>query len=57
MKIDLLNLDNVLKAFKIANNAIYFDDSSDYLTALYEVCKVLNPNEDIEKFGTKYLEE
>lgn len=57
MKIDLLNLDNVLKAFKIANNAIYFCDSSDYLTALYEVCKVLNPDEDIKKFGTKYLEE
>lgn len=33
MKIDLLNLNNVKKAFAIANNAIYFNDSSDYLTA------------------------
>jgi len=31
------------KAFAIANNAIYFNDRSDYLSALYEVCKTLRP--------------
>ena len=57
MKIDLLNLDNVKKAFAIANNAIYFNDSSDYLSALYQVCKALNPEMEDELIGSKYIEE
>lgn len=57
MKIDLLNLDNVKQAFAVANNAIYFADRSDYKTALYEVCKTLNPNIDDELIGSKYIEE
>lgn len=47
--------DNVKKAFAIANNAIYFDDNSDYYTALYEIAELLNLNgEDI---GDRYIEE
>ncbi len=57
MKIDLLNLDNVKKAFAIANNAIYFNDSSDYLNALYQICKTLNPEIEDELIGSKYIEE
>jgi hypothetical protein len=57
MKIDLLNLNNVKKAFAIANNAIYFNDSSDYLPALYQVCKTLNPEIEDELTGSKYIEE
>lgn len=36
---------------KLANDAIYFDDSSDYLTALYQILATVNPelfNEDGE---------
>jgi len=57
MKIDLLNLDNVKKAFAIANNAIYFNDNSDYLTALYQICKILNPEIADELIGSKYIAE
>lgn len=57
MKIDLLNLDNVKQAFAVANNAIYFSDSSDYRSALYEVCKALNPEISDELIGSKYIEE
>lgn len=42
-------------AYAIANNAIYFDDNSDYLTALIEVCMTLKP-EEVEKVGTEYIE-
>ena len=31
------------EAFKIANNALYFDDSSDYQSALWEVMSILKP--------------
>lgn len=44
------------KVFKIANNSIYFDDSDNYLSALYEICKVLS-DENAKEFGIKYLEE
>jgi hypothetical protein len=57
LKVNLLNLDNVKKAFAIANNAIYFNDRSDYLSALYEVCMALNPELDEELIGSKYIEE
>ncbi len=48
---DMLN-----KIFAIANNAIYFSDSNDYRTALYEVCSEAKP-EEIENIGKKYIEE
>lgn len=49
-------IDKVLEAFKIANNAIYFNDRSDYLGALYDVCKALNPYIDVNEIGKKYIE-
>lgn len=42
-------------AYAIANNAIYFDDNSDYLTALIEVCMTLKPDE-AENIGTEYID-
>lgn len=33
--------DPIQEALMIANNAIYFDDNSDYSTALYQVCSAL----------------
>lgn len=45
------------KAFAIANNAIYFDDNSDHLTALYEVCSSLKPEIDCELIGRKYIKQ
>lgn len=44
------------KAYAIANNALYFDDSSDYQTALWQVLYTLNP--DLEEYPIlKYIEE
>lgn len=41
--------------YKIANNTLYFNDNSDYKTALYEILKVLNPElEDYPKL--KFIE-
>ncbi len=34
------------KVYRIANNALYFDDSSDYQTALWEILNCLNPGID-----------
>lgn len=48
-------LECIPKAFRAANNAIYFDDSSDRLTALYDVCRVLKPDQNV--FGKEYIEE
>lgn len=45
------------KAFAIANNAIYFNDRSDYLSALYEVCRMLRPHIDEYSIGKEYIEE
>ena len=42
-------------AYKVANNAIYFDDSSDYETALYEVCQCLRPDCE-DEHGKEYIE-
>ena len=47
------------EAFRIANNTIYLNDNSDYLTALYEICTVLKPELDDEygeNYGKEYLE-
>ena len=57
INIDSINLDNVKNAFAIANNAIYFNDRSDYQTALYEVCMALNPTMDVNLIGSKYIKE
>ena len=38
--------DKLAKIFEIANNAIYFQDSSDYLPALYQICNVIKPNDE-----------
>ena len=43
------------KVFQIANNAIYFGDSSDYLTALYEICAVIKPGD--EAVGETFIKE
>lgn len=42
------------KIFQIANNAIYFRDDSDYLTALYEICNIIKPND--ETIGEVFIE-
>jgi hypothetical protein len=57
IKINVLNLDNVKRAFAIANNAIYFNDNSNYGTVLYQVCKALNPELEDELIGSRYIEE
>jgi hypothetical protein len=43
------------KAFAAANNAIYFGDNSDYLPALYQVCRFLKPEFDEYQIGKKCL--
>jgi len=43
-------------AFAIANNAIYFNDNSDYLSALYDICKMLRPDVPGNIIGEKYIE-
>lgn len=40
--------------YNLANNAIYFDDSSDYLSALYDIAKVVN--EDVDSIGENYID-
>ena len=51
------NIDDKAKAFAIANNSIYFDDRSDYKTALYEVCKILKPDISDDEIGSKFIDE
>ena len=50
-------IDKIKKAFTVANNAIYFNDNSDYLTALYEICEILHPSDYKHEDGEKYIEE
>jgi ABC-type nitrate/sulfonate/bicarbonate transport system substrate-binding protein len=38
---------------KIANNALYFDDSSDYSCALQEICRKCGM--DFDDVGEKYI--
>ena len=45
------------KAFRIANNAIDFDDNSDYGTALWEICMILKPELGEDEIGQDYIEE
>jgi hypothetical protein len=49
--------ERAVKAYAIANNAIYFSDSSDYLPALYQICRMLMPREPEENIGQKFIEE
>ncbi|KIL06873.1 UNVERIFIED_ORG: hypothetical protein B2H98_13185 [Clostridium botulinum] len=49
--------ERIEKAFAIANNAVYFNDRSDYLTSLYDVCNMLKPKIDYAEIGKKYIEE
>lgn len=51
-----LTEDKIKRAFKIANNAIYFNDNSDYETALWDICTILKPELSEDKIGQKYLE-
>ena len=45
---DEQNPDTILEeVFKIANNAIYFRDKSDYLTALNEICNAIHPDDEM----------
>lgn len=39
--------------YALASNAIYFNDSSDYLRALYEICEALKPGEPA---GERYID-
>jgi hypothetical protein len=49
-------MDDTLKeVYAIANNAIYFDDNSDYASALWEICNKIKPEEN-ENIGQKYIE-
>jgi len=41
------------KLYAIANNAIYFSDSSKYLGALAEICNAINP--DMEYHGIECI--
>jgi len=45
-----------VEAYAIANNAIYFNDRSDYLSALYEICRMLKPREPEENIGQEYID-
>lgn len=56
LRVKCTELDNVLEAFKIANNAIYFNDKSDYLNALYNICKVIKPDLSEDEIGKEYMD-
>ncbi len=45
------------KAFAIANNAIYFADSSDYLSALFDCGVALFPEVDEYDVGRSFIDE
>ena len=36
-------LNDLNKIYKTANNALYFNDSSDYKSALWEIMSIINP--------------
>lgn len=39
----LSDKEKLLLIKQTANNVLYFDDSSDYITALWEILEVVNP--------------
>lgn len=61
---NILNLvdrqDKVIKkALKEINNVLYFNDSSDYETGLWEALSILNPDISLDNYDTclKYIED
>lgn len=52
----MLNQEEKLKlVYKIANNALFFDDSSDYKSALWEILFTITPElDDFEEL--KYID-
>jgi|GEM_PF-2359671 len=47
---------SIKKVYAIANNVLWFDDNSDYKTALWEILYALNP--DLEEYPElEYIEE
>ena len=47
--------DLLLKILRIANNALYFADNSDYGEALYEICVLVSKDTDYN--ASSYIEE
>ena len=47
---------NAEEAYKIANNALYFADNSDYKTALWEILSTLNPDLE-EETELKFIDD
>ena len=47
------------KVYRTANNALYFDDSHDYSTALWEILCLIRPGlfENDDRPDLKYIEE
>lgn len=56
LKVDLLNLENVKRAFVLANNELYTGDRTEYYLALFKICKSLNPELNDKEVGTRFLE-
>ena len=52
---DDIEKEQLAQIFEIANNAIYFQDSSDYLTVLYAICKIIKPGD--ETIGDVFIED
>ena len=52
----LSELNKLSEIEKIINNVLYFDDSSDYGTSLWEALKVINPELD-EYESLSYMED
>ena len=51
--------EKIEEVFKLANNALYFGDNSDYRTALWDIMKVLNPKKfekEVYSEDLKYIE-
>ena len=51
-----IDLEHIVKAVKIANNAIYSKNSDNYLNVLKEICTTLLPDEFHNEIGKEYLE-
>lgn len=49
-------MEKLEKIFKIANNALYFNDSHDFRSALWDVCKEAKPECENE-IGKRYIDE
>ena len=49
----------IREAYRVANNILWFDDSSDYCSALWDILHILNPDlpDDNYEIELKYIEE